>query len=145
LSKPVDFPKRKRLLGGRPVLLLSTAEGLSSSFLADAGRHAEGAWLAPGFYPDDADPTAKPFIDRFEAAYGRAPGAAEAYAYDAAQLAAAAGASGRAGLASTLATGQLVGVTGTIRFDAAHRRADPGVIYTVVEETGGGYAIRVAP
>jgi hypothetical protein len=37
----------------------------------------------------------------------------------------------------------MAGLTGTIRFDAEHRRADPGVIYTVVEETGG-YAIRVA-
>ena len=35
-------------------------------------------------------------------------------------------------------------MTGTIPFDADHRRADPGVLYTVVEETGGVFAIRVA-
>jgi branched-chain amino acid transport system substrate-binding protein len=125
------------------VLVLSTAEGLAGKYIADAGRHSEGALLAPGFYPDDADPDAKPFIDRFTAAYGRAPGATEAYAYDAAQLAAAAGTGGRAALAAQLAKAQLPGVTGTIQFDADHRRADPGLVYTVVEETGGTFAIRL--
>ncbi|HTR52898.1 MAG TPA: penicillin-binding protein activator [Kofleriaceae bacterium] len=134
----------KKAIGGRPVVLLSTAEGLAGKYIAAAGRHSEGALLAPGFYPDDADPIAKPFIDRFVAAYGRAPGATEAYAYDAAQLAAAAGAHGRTALASELAKAQLPGVTGTIQFDAEHRRADPGLVYTVVQETGGVYAIRVA-
>ncbi|HUJ58255.1 MAG TPA: penicillin-binding protein activator [Kofleriaceae bacterium] len=132
----------RKVIGGRPVLLLSTAEDLASGYLAEAGRHSDGALLAPGFYPDDADPLAKPFIDRFVAAYGRPPGATEAYAYDAAQLVAAAGARGRAALADALAKGQLAGVTGTIAFDADHRRADPGTIYTVVVETGNVYAIR---
>ena len=133
----------KKVRGGRPVLLLSTAENLTGAFLIDAGRHAEGAFLAPGYYPDDQDPASKAFVERFIAAFGRAPGFVEAYAFDAAQLAAAAGGVGRAGLAASLAKVQLVGLTGTIRFDAAHRRADPGVVYTVVEENGA-YAIRVA-
>lgn len=133
----------KKVRGGRPVLLLSTAENLTGAFLVDAGRHAEGAFLAPGYYPDDQDPASKAFVERFIAAFGRAPGFVEAYAFDAAQLAAAAGGVGRAGLAASLAKVQLVGLTGTIRFDAAHRRADPGVVYTVVEENGA-YAIRVA-
>jgi len=140
IPKPVGT---KRATGGRPIVLLSTAEGLSGTFLADAGRHAEGALLAPGYYPDDQDPAQKLFLDRFQAAFGRAPGVTEAYAYDAAQLAASAGAGGRNGLAGTLATGSLVGLTGTIRFDAAHRRADPGVLYTVVEDAGV-YLIRIA-
>ncbi|HSD90100.1 MAG TPA: penicillin-binding protein activator [Kofleriaceae bacterium] len=141
VPKAVPFPKKK-LVSGRPVLLLSLAEGLDAQFVADAGRHATGAFFAPGFYPDSADPMAKPFIDRFVAAYGRQPGATEAYAFDAAQLAAAAGSGGRAGLAASLAKSQLAGVTGAIKFDADHRRADPGVVYTVVEETGGVFAIR---
>ena len=132
-----------KAMGGRPVLVLSTAEGLAGKYIADAGRHSEGALLAPGFYPDDADPNAKPFLDRFVAAYGRAPTATEAYAYDAAQLAAAAGAHGRTALAAELGKAQLPGVTGAIQFDADHRRADPGLVYTVVQETGGVYAIRV--
>ncbi|TMQ02752.1 MAG: amino acid ABC transporter substrate-binding protein, partial [Deltaproteobacteria bacterium] len=140
--KPRPLGTRK-LRAGRPVLLLSTAENLTGAFLSDAGRHAEGAFLAPGYYPDDQDPASKAFIDRFIATFGRAPGFVEAYAFDAAQLAAAAGGGGRAGLAAALPRVQLVGLTGTIRFDADHRRADPGVIYTVVEESGG-YAIRVA-
>lgn len=141
VPKPLPFPKKK-LVSGRPVLLLSLAEGLDAQFITDAGRHATGAFLAPGFYPDAADPAAKPFIDRFVAAYGRQPSATEAYAFDAASLAAAAAPSGRAGVAATLAKGQLAGVTGAIRFDADHRRADPGVVYTVVEETSGVFAIR---
>jgi ABC-type branched-subunit amino acid transport system substrate-binding protein len=133
----------KKVRGGRAVLLLSTAENLTGAFLVDAGRHAEGAFLAPGYYPDDQDPASKTFVERFIAAFGRAPGFVEAYAFDAAQLAAAAGGGGRAGLAAGLTKVQLVGLTGTIRFDADHRRADPGVVYTVVEEAGT-YAIRVA-
>ncbi len=141
---PKAQPWPKKLRNGRPILLLSTAEGLDSSYLAAAGRHSEGALFAPGFYPDASDPNEKPFVDRFVAAYGHAPEATEAYAFDAAQIAAAAGATGRAGLAAALAKSQLQGVTGAITFDQNHRRSDPGVLYTVVEETGGVWAIRVA-
>ncbi|HEY5937103.1 MAG TPA: penicillin-binding protein activator [Kofleriaceae bacterium] len=141
VPKPVGT---KRVAGGgRPVVLLSTAENLTGALLAAADRHVEGALLAPGFYPDDQDATQKPFLDRFISSFGRAPGAIEAYAYDAAQLAAAAGGGGRTGLAGTLARGSLTGITGTIRFDSDHRRADPGVLYTVVESSGT-FAIRVA-
>jgi ABC-type branched-subunit amino acid transport system substrate-binding protein len=133
----------KKPRGGRGVLLLSTAENLAGAFLIDAGRHALGALLAPGYYPDDQDPASKAFVERFAAAFGRAPGFVEAYAFDAAQLAAAAGSGGRAQLAAGLARAQLVGLTGAIRFDADHRRADPGVFYTVVDDSGT-YAIRIA-
>jgi ABC-type branched-subunit amino acid transport system substrate-binding protein len=142
VPKPVGTKKTKKM--PNPILLLSTAEDLKPGYLGEAARHSEGALFAPGFYPDDSDPAAKPFLDRFTAAFGRTPGVTEAYAYDAAQLAAAAGANGRIALANALASGTLGGVTGTIRFDGTHRRVDPGVIYTVVEETGGAFAIRVA-
>lgn len=142
IPKAMPFPKK--VLGGRPILLLSTAEDLNNDFLTSAGRHAEGALFAPGFYPDDADPATKPFLDKFIAAYGHAPSAGEAYAYDAAQLVVAGGASDRAGLANSLARGQFAGVTGTVSFDAQHHRSDPGIVYTVVEETGNVFAIRVA-
>jgi branched-chain amino acid transport system substrate-binding protein len=142
VPKAMPFPKK--VLGGRPILLLSTAEDLSNDFLTSAGRHAEGALFAPGFYPDDADPLVKPFIDKFVMAYGHVPGAGEAYAYDAAQLVVAGAANDRAALATSLARGQLAGVTGTVSFDADHHRSDGGTVYTVVEETGGVYAIRTA-
>jgi branched-chain amino acid transport system substrate-binding protein len=140
VPKAMPFPKK--VLGGRPILLLSTAEDLSNDFLTSAGRHAEGALFAPGFYPDDADPLVKPFIDKFVMAYGRVPDAGEAYAYDAAQLVVAGAANDRAGLATSIARGQLAGVTGTVSFDADHHRSDAGTVYTVVEETGSVYAIR---
>lgn len=140
VPKPIGT---KKVSGGRPVLLLSTAEGLSGVYINNAGRQSEGALFAPGYYPDDQDPAQKTFLDRFIAAYGKAPGVTEAYAYDAAQLAASASGGGRGGLAASLARGQLTGVTGTIQFDADHRRADPGVVYTVVVDAGV-VAIRVA-
>nr|HEX4318884.1 penicillin-binding protein activator [Kofleriaceae bacterium] len=128
----------------RPVLLLSTAEGATAKLVANAGRYLEGAWLAPGFYADTTDPVSKSFIDRYVAAFGTAPGALEAYAYDAAMLAAAAGGAGRGALQAKLLAGQLQGVTGVIDFDpATHVRADPGVTYSVIE-SAGVYAIRVA-
>jgi ABC-type branched-subunit amino acid transport system substrate-binding protein len=142
VPKAMPFPKK--VLGGRPILLLSTAEDLSNDFLTSAGRHAEGALFAPGFYPDDADPIVKPFIDKFVMAYGHVPGAGEAYAYDAAQLVVAGAANDRAGLATAIARGQLAGVTGTVSFDVDHHRSDAGIVYTVVEETGSVYAIRIA-
>ena len=140
VPKPMPFPKK--ILGGRPILLLSTAEDLTADFLTAAGHNADGALLAPGFYPDDADPAIKPFLDRFVVAYGHAPGAGEAYAYDAAELVASARGGSRTALAAALAASTLAGVTGAIKFDADHRRADPGMVYTVVEETGGTWAIR---
>ncbi len=141
VPKPVGT---KKVIGGKPVLLVSTAENLTAAYIADAGRHSEGSLLAPGYYPDDHDPASKVFLDRFIASFGRAPGFLEAYAYDAAQLAAAAGSAGRSGLAASIATSELAGLTGTIRFDANHRRADAGVIYTVNDEGSGVFAIRVA-
>jgi ABC-type branched-subunit amino acid transport system substrate-binding protein len=141
VPKPIGT---KKVTGGRPVLLLSTAEALvdAGGFVGTTGRYAEGALLAPGYFNDDADPASKAFSDRYLAAYGHKPGAGEAYAYDAAELAATV-AGGRAGLAAQLAKQEAVGLTGTIKFDNDHLRADPGVIYTVVED-GGSFAIHVA-
>ena len=134
----------KKVSGGHPIVLLSTAEGLNSSYITNAGRQSEGAMFAPGYYPDDQDAAQKQFLDRYIAAYARAPTVTEAYAYDAAQLAASAGAGGRAALAATLAKGTLAGITGNIQFDSDHRRADAGVIYTVITDDAGVTAIRVA-
>jgi ABC-type branched-subunit amino acid transport system substrate-binding protein len=126
-------------------LLLSTAEGLKDSYLADAGRNSQGALLAPGFYPDLDDPVARPFIERFMQAHGHAPGAIDAYAFDAAQLVAATGAGSRAQVADGLAGMRLSGVTGELAFDARHLRSDDGVIYTVAPtEDGAGFRIKVA-
>jgi ABC-type branched-subunit amino acid transport system substrate-binding protein len=132
----------KKVQGGRPIVLLSVAEGLAPKHLSAFARHAEGALLAPGYYPDDQDPAQRAFLDKYIATYGAPPGPTEAYAYDAAQLAAT-GAAGRTALATSLTRATLTGVTGTISFDATHMRSDPGVIYTILFE-GGSYTIRVA-
>lgn len=141
VPRPIPLPKKLR--GGRPILLLATADDLTADFVASAGRLAEGAILAPGFYPDDAAPAIQPFVTRYIAAHGKPPGATAAYAFDAASVAAASSAAGRAGLATALASGQLAGITGAIKFDQQHHRADAGVLFTIVEE-GGRFAIRVA-
>lgn len=134
----------KKAPGGKPVLLLSTAEGLKEGYAADAGRNSLGAMLAPGFYPDLDDPVARSFVERFTAANGHAPGAIDAYAYDAAQLVAATGAGSRGQVADGLPGMRLAGVTGELAFDASHRRSDDGVIYTVSPAAdGGGFRIGV--
>jgi ABC-type branched-subunit amino acid transport system substrate-binding protein len=142
------YPKplgTKKVEDARPVLLLALADGLSPRYVANAGRYSEGAWLAPGFYPDAADPAAKAFVEGYTREFGHAPGAFAAYAYDAAMLAAATAGGGRSAIAAKLGSGDFVGVTGTIRFDAqTHTRADPGVTYTVVEDAGV-YSIHRAP
>jgi ABC-type branched-subunit amino acid transport system substrate-binding protein len=134
----------KKAPGGRPIVLMSTAEGLKDGFANDAGRNSIGAMLAPGFYPDAADPVAHTFVERFTLAHGHAPGAIDAYAYDAAQLVAATGASNRGQVADGLPGMRLAGVTGELAFDANHRRSDDGVIYTVLPaDDGSGFQIRV--
>jgi ABC-type branched-subunit amino acid transport system substrate-binding protein len=123
---------------GRPILLLTTAEGASPELLRDNGRHLYGAWLAPGFYPDAVDPQIADYLTRYLAAFGKAPTALDAYAYDAASVVARSGGTSRADLAKRLASGTLVGVTGTLTFGADGRRTDDGVIFVVEDDGAGG-------
>jgi ABC-type branched-subunit amino acid transport system substrate-binding protein len=138
-------PSARRPKRGRNVLLLATAEAITPRFLKGSGRYTNGAALAPGFYPDDADPRIAPYVQRFRVAYGDDPTWLDAYAYDAALLVRAAvegGARDRESVAAALASGAAVpGLTGDIAFDAGHGRADRGVLFTVVLE-GQGHAVR---
>src|SRR5262249_39734768 len=77
-------PNAKKAKRGRNVLLVATAEALAPRFLRGSGRYTNGAALAPGFYPDDADPRIAPYVQRFRVAYGDDPTWLDAYAYDAA-------------------------------------------------------------
>jgi len=118
----------------RNVLLLSTANDLSSRLIQSAGRYVQGALLAPGFYADETDPAAKAFVDAYRAAYGQEPRATEAYAYDgvnALRAAAATGAHTRADVLQTLAAGTFDGLTGTLRFGPDHGRVDQPLVYVV--------------
>jgi branched-chain amino acid transport system substrate-binding protein len=118
----------------RNVLLLSTANDLSSRLIQNAGRYVQGALLAPGFYADAGDPAAKAFVDAYTAAYGQEPRATEAYAYDgvnALRAAAATGAHTRADVLQALAAGTFDGLTGALRFGPDHGRVDPARVYVV--------------
>ncbi|MFH0902630.1 MAG: penicillin-binding protein activator, partial [Pseudomonadota bacterium] len=130
---------------GQPIVLCATAEALSQRFIRSAGRYAEGAILAPGFYPDDADSRLRPFVTRFRAAYGgEDPTYLDAYSYDSALVARTAvqtGAKEPETLAAAIASKTFAGLTGDIRFDSDGLRADAGVLYTVVIEEGQ-YAVR---
>jgi len=139
VSRPIGTKKVK---GARPIVLLSTAEGAGPDYVRDAGRHSEGALLAPGFFLDRGDPAIAAFADRYEQAFGKPPSAVDAYAYDAALVVARAQAPSRAELARRLAAGDGVGVTGTLRFTREHRRADDGVLFTIEEDGAGGYRAR---
>lgn len=131
---------------GRAILLLSTAEAVDDRYLRSAGRYSHGAVLAPGFYPDRTDATIARFVDRFELAFGREPGAWEAHAFDAARLvreAVDAGARSRAEVAAALAGTPIQGLTGTLRFGADGTRADDGLLFVVDKAEGADeYVIR---
>ena len=129
--RPAGAPGKPR---PRNVLLLSTAADLSPRLLQSSGRYVQGALLAPGFYAGADDPRARGFVDAYRAAYGQDPHATEAYAYDgvnAIRAALAAGAKTRGDLLHALAEGTFQGLTGLLRFGAAHERADAPVVYVV--------------
>jgi ABC-type branched-subunit amino acid transport system substrate-binding protein len=128
---------------GRSIILLSTAEGLATDFVADAGRHAVGALLAPGFYPDVDDAAIGRFVRAYQAEFSLMPTVVEAYAYDAAAIVLDVGATGRADLRAKLAGAAFKGVTGTVSF-AGGLRADDGVLFEVEKtaDTAAPYALR---
>ncbi|MCG8421770.1 MAG: penicillin-binding protein activator [Proteobacteria bacterium] len=142
VTRPLGKPGRLR--HGRKIGLLSTAEFASPGYVRSSGRYSHGAVLAPGFYPDRADSLIGDFTERYELSFGRLPTALDAYAYDAALVVRSAvrsGAATRAQLAERIAAGKVTGMTGTIAFDETHRRADPGLLFTVAKQNQD-YAIR---
>ncbi|HUQ04868.1 MAG TPA: penicillin-binding protein activator [Kofleriaceae bacterium] len=133
LSRPFGT---KKVTGGRPIVLLSTAEGAGEDFVREAARYAEGGLLAPGWFPGALDEAGLEFERVYFETIGKTPTAVDAYAYDAVRLVALLGRGNRGELARKLATAEERGITGLLRFDGAHRRADDGVIYTVEVEDG---------
>jgi branched-chain amino acid transport system substrate-binding protein len=111
--------------GGRDVRLLGTNEWISEELLRQAGRYVQGAVLAAGFAPG-ADRMAARFAAAFEALHGRPPGFLEAYAHDAVRLVGAAlerADAATAGMARALAAVEVMGATGTLRFDEGRELA----------------------
>ena len=137
-------PKGKRAPDGRPILVLSTAEGLSEKFTKRAGRYSWGALLAPGFYADRTDKTIAQFVTQYEKQNSRSPGAHEAYAFDAMMAirnAIAGGAKSRMELTHALLVMDQRGVTGQLRFGQDGRRSDSGLIYRVTRERRDQYEL----
>ncbi len=123
---------------GRKIVLLSTAEFLDSSFVSSSGRYTAGAILAPGFYPDVAQPAIGAFVAAFRAKFARSPAPIEAYAYDAAMVA-----SKSKGSTDLLKSNSWSGVTGDVSFDSRGLRQDQGWLYTVRKVENGDLGIRV--
>ena len=130
----------------RPVLLLSTANDLSQKLLEQAGRYVQGAFLCPGFFAANDEPSARGFVDAYRVAYGREPHAVEAYAYDAVaalRLLAQQGVHTRADVIRALGAKDgksiLVGLTGNLAFGPDHGRIDSPNVYVV-----DGSDIRIA-
>ena len=136
----------RKLNRGRPILLASTAEALSPKFLRGSGRYTSGALFAPGYYPDDLDPVSAPFVALYRAAHGEEPTYLAAYAWDAALVlrkAVDGGARSRREVVTEIASSEVRGLTGTIKWDTTRQRADGGLVYQVVPATAGAFAIRV--
>ncbi|MFH2010557.1 MAG: ABC transporter substrate-binding protein [bacterium] len=72
-------------LGRGKVLLLSTAEGLRSRLVKNVAHAVAGAILAPGYYPDAADPVLGGFVAAFTKVFGHPPGRYAALGYLAVQ------------------------------------------------------------
>lgn len=135
----------KKATGGRPIVLLSTVEGVGDDYVREAGRYSEGSLLAPGYFPGAVDELGLAFERIYLDATGKTPTAVDAYAYDAVRAIAAVvadGARNRGELVRRLASARLDGVTGSISFDGNHRRADDGMVYTVEVDGGGTATVR---
>jgi ABC-type branched-subunit amino acid transport system substrate-binding protein len=138
-------PPGEKSKQGRSIWLLSTADLVGPHYLQSAGRYSWGALLAPGFYADRTDSRIAEFTALYEASFGRAPTALDAYAFDAAWLIRAAvdgGAKNRRDVAAQLAVTKLVGLTGPIAFDSGHRRRDDGIVYEVVQVRNDQYELK---
>jgi ABC-type branched-subunit amino acid transport system substrate-binding protein len=108
--------------GPREVRLLGTNEWLSEELLRRAGRYVQRAILAVGFSPVSPSPEAQAFARAFQAASGRPPTYVEAFAHDAVrflrEVVTRKGIMDRAALSSALASAEVAGATGLLRFDA---------------------------
>ena len=122
------------------------ANGWNSPRLSElAGKSVEGAVFVDGFFAGSGRPGTFEFVRKFEEAYGRAPGAISAQAYDAATMlmnAAKGQGSDREAVAGRLrATTDFRGAAGSISFNA-RREAQKDLFFLTVE---GGRIVEAAP
>ncbi len=68
---------------GVEVPLFGSSWAQSQDLLEEGGRAVEGLELVAGFHPENPYPAFQPFVERFEARYGRSPTFSAAFAYEA--------------------------------------------------------------
>ncbi len=131
--EPDDPELEKEIL--RRMILLSTAEALSPSFVDNTVRYAPGAIFAPGFYAATDDVTIGSFIRSFQDVFGRIPTYYEAYAYDAVSMMRALGQTLNYKDFQTKFQSTIYhGVTGGIQFSSSGHRIDPGILFQIVTD-----------
>jgi branched-chain amino acid transport system substrate-binding protein len=119
---------------GRTAQLYATADGLNERFLQSTAKYLEGAILAPVFYPDQGDPRAASFLERYRSAYNEEPSSLDAIAFDAVRAARVAieHADGSSvALANALSHLGENGLTGELAFAAGGDRAGAPPLYTI--------------
>lgn len=127
----------------RPAHLYATADGMNERFLQSTAKYLEGAILAPVFYPDQGDPRAAAFVDRYRQAYGEEPSSLDALAYDAvraARLALEHADGDRGAIAVSLSHLGENGLSGEIAFTAGGDRGGAPPLYTI--EGGAVHAFK---
>jgi ABC-type branched-subunit amino acid transport system substrate-binding protein len=127
-AMPGVKPKR------RQAQLYATADGMNERFLQSTAKYLEGAILAPVFYPDQGDPRAAAFLDRYRQAYGEDPSSLDALAYDAvraARIALEHADGDRGAIAVSLSHLGENGLSGEIAFTAGGDRGGAPPLYTV--------------
>ncbi len=130
-AAPLSQVVRARRGGPSKVLLLSTAEGVSDRLVKNVSHAVAGAILAPGFYPDPADPALASFVKAYQQSFGRPPSRYAALGYLSVlriRSLMIRRARGRQSLRSALVSTTL-GVKH--RFDADGERVDPPRLYRI--------------
>ena len=69
---------------GKPII--GSNNWHTSDLIERAGRHAEGAVIVDGFYPENPEPAVKAVVDAYRSAYQEEPDILSAQAYDAASM-----------------------------------------------------------
>ncbi len=118
----------------RRYMLLATADGLSRRELTTSARYLEGSVLAPGFYPDSADPTSGAQVLSMEQSLGRPPTLLEAFAHDSIALLGSFSPENRSGpglLTALSGAKGPSGLTGPLQFSKDGARSSPPNLYTV--------------
>ena len=121
---------------GEPTLFLGTDTWDSEILLANEDAELEGSFFTTHFSPDTDEPTARAFIEAYQAAYGAVPTGGDAVNYDAVKLLyeaieRAGGLDPEAIREQLQATENYAGATRIANYDANRHPAKSSVILTI--------------